>query len=186
MTALATSSDVTAVLGRTLTTAETAKLSAALDAASAAVREVTGRKYESDSFTVRRRVRSDGIITLDAPESVSSVNQINSDGSATELTGFTLRGDKVYGLGCAGWVEVEYDSDGEVPDEVVGVTASMAARLLTTDTPDGATSYTITKGPFTESASFDAPTESVSPSVSELRILRRYALARTSTLSTLG
>jgi hypothetical protein len=184
MTALATSTDVEAVLGRTLTSPEAAKVDSALASASAAVREVTGRRYEAGTFTVRRRVRN-GTVTLDAPASVTGVNDIDSNGTATALTGFTLRGFTVYNLaGCH--VEVTYTSLGEIPDEVVSVTAGIAARLLTTDTPDGATSYTITKGPFTESASFDSATESVSPSVSELKILRRYALTRPGTLSLLG
>lgn len=177
MTALAASEDVEAVLGRTLTADESARIGAILDAASAAVREATGRKYEAGTHTVRRKVRG-GKVRLDAPATVTDVVEVDCDGNETTLTGHTLRDDTVYGLGCAGWVEVTYTTLGDVPDDLVAVVASMAARDLTTATPSGATGYTITKGPFTESATFDSPTEAIEPTPAEARVIRRYALPK--------
>jgi hypothetical protein len=184
MTALATSTDVEAVIGRTLTAAEDAQIESALDAASAAVREATGRKYEAGTFTVRRKVRN-GSVDLDAPATVTGINDIDSNGTATAVTGYTLRGSTVYNVaGCN--VEVTYTSAGLVPDEVVKVCAEMAAHKLSSEVPDGATWWSVTKGPFTESATFAAASDAGKPTYAHSKILRRYALARSAGLSMLG
>lgn len=175
MTALATSTDVEAVLGRTLTEAEDAKVSSALDRASAVVRAETGRFFDDATHTVRRFVRK-GRALLDDPDTITAIYLIGCDGATSSLTGYTLRGDTVYGLGGDGTIEVEYVTAGTIPADIVGVTAAMAARDLTTQTPTGATSYTLTRGPFSESATFDVPTESITLSPSESRILARYRL----------
>ena len=181
MTALATSADVEAALGRTLTAEETARIDAILDNASAVVREATGRKYEAGTYTVRRKARG-GKVRLDDPATVTEIVEVDCDGNAAAVTGYTLRGDTVYGLGCAGWVEVTYTTVGAVPDDLVTTVASMAARDLTNETPSGATGYAITKGPFTESATFDNPTEAIEPTPSEARVIRRYALPKAGVL----
>lgn len=177
MTALATSTDVVADLGRALTTVEAAKVDAALDKASALVRDETGRKFEADTFVVRRRVRG-GMVTLDDPNTVNSVVEVDSEGAETALTGYALRGSTLYGLGCDKWVEVDYDSLGTVPAELKTIVAAIAARNITASAPEGAESYTVTRGPFSESASFAEPTDSVSALPSELKVIRRYALRR--------
>lgn len=177
MTTLAASEDVEAVLGRTLTADESARIGAILDAASAAVREATGRKYEAGTYTVTRKARG-GKLRLDDPATVTEIVEVGCDGSESAVTGYTLRGDTVYGLGCAGWVEVTYTTAGDVPADLVSTVASMAARDLTNETPAGATGWTVTKGPFTESATFDSPTEAIESTSSEARVIRRYALPK--------
>lgn len=182
MTALAVKADVEAELGRTLTDAEEAKLDAALGAASRSVRRVTGRRYEAGTFTVRRRA-FEGKVYLDQPVSVASVA---TDWDATALTGWTFDSvdDSVRGI-CRRWVRVTYTATGDIPADVVEVCAALAARRLTSSVPQGATSYTTTRGPFSDSASFDHPTDSVEPTAEELRMLSQFALPRNGPL-TLG
>jgi hypothetical protein len=184
MTALATSADVVADLGRALTTIEAAKVASALDKASALIRDETRRLFEADTFVVRRKVR-DGKVVLDNPESVNSVVEVSEDGSESTLTGYVLRGSVLYGLGCDKWVEIDYDSVGSVPDELVTITAAIAARNITTTAPEGAESYTVTRGPFSESASFSEATDSASALPSEMKVIRKYALARSGPVSQL-
>lgn len=184
MTALATSDDVEAELGRTLTAGETAKVDAALDKASAWVRAETGRFLAADTFTVRRKVRA-GRVELDDPTSVTSVAEIDYSGTPTDVTGWTLRGSTLHGLGCAGWVEVEYVSAGTIPEALVGVTAAIAARGITSSAPEGAESYTITRGPFSESASFAEGVDSGAVTPSEAAVVRRHALRRAGAVSLL-
>lgn len=185
MTNLAVQADVETSIGRTLTAAEVAKVAGALARASAAVRARTGRKYEAGTFTVRRKVR-DGRVALDAPATVTVVSDVNDDGSITAVTGFTLRGSTLYDLGsCERWVEVTYTTTGTVPAEIKEVAAAMAGRDLLSARPQGATSYTITTGPFSESASFDDASDSVEPTSSEAKIIARYALRRGGSVSLL-
>lgn len=185
MTALATQSDVETAIGRTLTTAEAAKAAGALARASALVRAITDRKFEAGTYTVRRKVRA-GRVTLDSPATVTGVNEVNDDGSVTSVTGYTLRGSVVYDLGtCERWVEVTYTTAGTIPAEVVAITAAMAGRDITANRPQGATSYTITRGPFAESASFEDASDSVEPTSSEAKILARYAVRRAGAVSLL-
>lgn len=189
MTALAASTDVEAVLGRTLTANESAKVDAALDKASALVRSETGRLFESGSHTVRRRIR-EGRVKLDDATAVTEVVSVDDDGNADTLADYAFRSPYIYGLGgyasqnrfsgygCFAWVEVTYTSAGTVPDELVTVVASMAARNVTASAPEGAESYTVTRGPFSESASFSTSSDSVSATPTELAIIRRHALTR--------
>lgn len=180
---LATQADVEAELGRALTSDETAKVDTALAAASDYVRTETRRKFEAGTFTVRRRAR-DGRATVYDASSVSMVNAISSDGTATAVTGYTLRGTTLYGVG-SGWIEVTYTSDGTVPEKLVRVVAAMAARDITNDRPQGATSYTVSKGPFTESAGFDEPNDAALPTPSEARIIAAYRARRSRSVSLL-
>lgn len=185
MTALATQADVVTSIGRALTTAEAAKAAGALDRASALVRAATDRKFQAGTFTVRRKVRG-GRVALDSPATVTAVDGVNDDGSVTAVTGYTLRGSTVYDLGaCEVWVEVTYTTAGTIPAEIVTVTAAMAGRDILADRPQGATSYTITRGPFAESASFEDGSDSVEPTSSEAKILARYAMRRAGAVSLL-
>ena len=184
MTALATSSDVAAELGRTLTTEESAKVDAALEKASAWVRAETGRFFEADTYTVRRKPRG-GKVRLDDPTSVTSVSAIANDGTASTVTGWTLRGDTLYGLTCDSWVEVEYVSAGTVPGALISVVAAIVGRAITSDAPEGAESYTITRGPFSESASFAEGVDSGAVLGTESSIVRRHKLRRSGSVSQL-
>lgn len=186
MTALATSTDVEAELGRTLTTAEAAKVDAALDKASALVRAETGRKFEAGTYTVRRKVRR-GRVVLDAPATVTSVIAVDGDGTVTAITGAILRteDETVYNLGCDRWVEITYTTAGEVPAELVPVVAALAAANITSGAPEGVQSYTVTKGPFSESATFAEPTDSLAPTPSILSVIRRHKLRRPGPISSL-
>lgn len=190
MTALAVQADVVTALGRTLTAAEVTALTGALAKASSVVRAVTGRRYEAGTFTVKRRVRC-AAVQLDEPSTVTAVKRVSTAGTETTLTGWVLRGDTVYGINCAGWVEVTYTVTAPTPPavlppaEVVEVAARIAGRILTTFAPEGAESWTVTRGPFTESATFSDATDSATPTVSDLQILGRYALRREGPLTSL-
>lgn len=184
MTALAVQADVVTAIGRTLTAAEITALPGALAKASSVVRAVTGRLYEAGTFTVKRRVRC-GAVRLDSPATVTTVKRVSTAGTETTLTGWVLRGDTVYGINCGGWVEVTYTSAGTIPAEVVEVTARIAARILTSSAPEGAESWTVTRGPFTESATFGESTDAATPTVSEVQILNRHALRRQGPLTSL-
>jgi len=185
VTALATSDDVEAVLGRTLTAEESAKVGAALDKASALVRAETGRFFEADTYTVRRKVRDRKVASLDDPTSVSEVVAVDGDGNETAVTGYTLRNGVLYGLGCDRWVEITYVSAGDVPSEIVTEVAALAAANITASAPEGAESYTVTRGPFSESASFAEATDSLAPTPSSLAVIRKYALRLTGPVSQL-
>jgi hypothetical protein len=191
VTALAAKADVETVLGRTLTAAEDAKLAGALAAASRLVRTVTGRRYEVGTFTVRRRVR-DCQVVLDSPTSVGTVAHVCFDGTAETLTGWVLRGDIVYGIrNGGGWVDVTYTVATPtppavlVPADVVAIVAAITARRLTSSVPVGAVSYSETTGPFAESATFERPTDSTSPTGDELQTLGLFALRRPGPLTSL-
>lgn len=174
MVAMATQTDIVAELGRALTSAEVAKADAALDRASDYVRTETRRKWEAGTYTVTRRARN-GRVTLDGPTSVGSVVWVDSLGTAETVTGTTLRGRTLYGLTSGLTYEITYTSDGTIPNELVRVVAAMAARDITNEVPQGATSYSVTRGPFSEQAGFDEPTDSLLPTPSEERIIRKYA-----------
>lgn len=186
MAALATQTDVESddVLGRALTSAEAAKVSSALEKASDYVRTETGRKFAAGTYTVTRYAR-DGKVRLDSPTAVTAVNIIDSLGVATlvDSTTYTLRGSVLYGLPYAAQYEITYTTDGTAPDELVRVVAAMAAREITNEIPANATSYSWNKGPFGGSASFDSPTDSVLPTPSEERIIRRFAARRSGSVS---
>jgi hypothetical protein len=174
MAALAAQADVESELGRALTSAEAAKVAAALDSASDYVRTTTGRKFAAGTYTVTRYARG-GRVRLDSPDAVTAVNIIDYLGTATLVgsDGYTLRGSVLYGLG-AGQYEITYTSTGTVPDDLKRVVAAMAARDITEDRQQGATSYTVTKGPFSEAASFDEPQDSIEPTRAEARIIAKY------------
>lgn len=174
MSALATSADVEAVLGRSLSVEESERVEAALAKASAFVRADTGRRFEAGEVQVRRRARG-GRILLDDPESVESVTAVSACGDVAEVTGFTFRAPYLYGL-ADGWYEVGYTAAGSVPDDVAAVVASMAARNVTNTAPEGVQSYSDTRGPFTESATFAEPTDSISATPTELATIRRHVL----------
>lgn len=148
MTALATSTDVAAVLGRALTADESARVAAELDKASAYVRAKTRRAFAAGPHTVLRRVRDSGTITLDAPSSVASVSAVDCDGSLDVLSGWVLRGLKVYGLPARAWVEVVYTASATVPAALISLTAELATTGLANTITPGLKS--ITKGPFSE------------------------------------
>lgn len=174
MTALAASTDVEAVLGRTLTADESERLDAALGKASASVRALTSRLFEAGTVTVRRKARG-GRILLDDPATVTTVTAVSARGAADAVTGYTFRAPYLYGL-TDGWYEVAYTSTGTVPDDVVTTVASIVARNLTSTAPEGVESYTDTRGPFSESATFASPTDSLSATPTELATIRRHAL----------
>lgn len=182
MVALAAQADVETELGRVLTSAEAAKVAAALDSASDYVRAETGRKWEAGTYTVARRPR-DGKVSLDAPATVTGIVAVDALGAATTVTGYTLRGSTVYGLGYAERVEITYTTTGAVPADLRRVVAAMAARDITEDRPQGATSYSVTKGPFSESADFDEPTDSIEPTRAEGKILAKYGARRFGSVS---
>lgn len=156
MTALATSADVEAVLGRTLTADESARVTGELDKASAYIRAETRRPFDAAEVTVERKVRDNGTVTLVDADTVSVVTEVGCDGTATTLTGWTQRGNKVYRLAPRATVEVTHTRSANVPEALVSLCAQLAAAGLTSEAETGVQSQTITKGPFTESFSYGA------------------------------
>lgn len=181
MTALATSTDVVAVLGRALTADEAARVAAELDRASAFIRAATRRAYAAGPFTVQRRVRDSGTILLDAPASVTSISEVDCDGSVETLSDWTLRGSKVYGLPARAWVEVVYAGDATVPDALVSLCAELAAVGLANTVTPGLKS--ITKGPFSETYTDDA--HGIVVSTEQALVLKAHTRPRLGSVSLL-
>lgn len=152
MTALATSPDVEAALGRTLTTEEADRVDSLILLASAAVSNEAGYRFAPDTYTIERRVRNGKVKIPATVASVTSVKAIDQcDGSETLLvlgTDYTRRGSTLYGLSDC-WVEVVFVVTADVPDVIVALVASIVANTVVT----GATAAvsTVTAGPFTTS-----------------------------------
>lgn len=173
MVAMATQGDVEAELGRTLTSVEAGKVDAALDSASDLVRTLTNRRWAAGTYTVRRRPRG-GMVVLDSPSAVTTIDAVDALGATTPLAGHVLRGSTVYNVG-GDWVEITYTSTGDIPSELIRVVAAMAARDVTEDRPQGATSYAVSTGALSESAQFDQPQDSIEPTRAESKIITKYA-----------
>lgn len=136
MTALASTSDVATRLGRTLTAAETTRLTAILDDVSAAIRAYCGAPFASETFVERLRHRDGRVLLSRRPSSVTSVQTIDGDDVAytweggriiwvTDLNRFDLEPhppalvDVTYAYGSA-----------TVPAAVVAVACQIAARAF--------------------------------------------------------
>ncbi|MDH4158660.1 MAG: hypothetical protein OEV62_00200 [Actinomycetota bacterium] len=137
MAAIATYADVENALGRTLTVAEQTRVTALLDQASSAVRQVTGRPFGMWTGTIRRSVR-DGRVWL-AMRDISAVSAVKTI-TGTDLDG-TWDGMHLVMLS----QPLAFDQDGSAvdvvditltrsgdsaPSWVVGMVAQMAARAF--------------------------------------------------------
>lgn len=177
MTALATTTDVSNALGRSLVAgAETTRATALILLASAAVEAETGYRFAPGSYTVGRNVRSRKVnlpAKVAAIVAVRSIHQLT--GAATTLTvttDYTSRGSVIYGLHPC-FVEVDFTVTAAIPTEVVGVVAGMVANTIS-GPPVGAASEAA--GPF--SISYVNSSGKVWLSASDKAILGRYRQAK--------
>jgi hypothetical protein len=173
MTALATSEDVEAAIGRTLTADEITRADENLiPLASAYVQDWTGFRFAPGEYTVGRLARHGRVVLPASVATVDEVREIDQcDGSVTTLTlttDYTVRGRTVYGLGSA-FVEVDFTVTDAVPVEIVALVAGIAAGSLA-GPPVGASQESA--GPF--SISYVNSSGRVFLSVSDKAILRRY------------
>lgn len=174
MTALATSSDVVAVLGRALTADETARVGSELDKASAFVRAETRRPFDPAAVTVSRKVRDSGTVLLVDAAVVSAIVGIDCDGLASTITGWTQRGSKVYGLAPRTIVEVTHTRSADIPEALVSLVAQLAATGLASTIKPGVKSTTV--GPFSES--YEEGAHGYTLSVDQSSVLRAHSRPR--------
>lgn len=141
MADLATSADVEAFLGRSLTASESTRVDALLADASAAVRNYTGQQFDMDETTERLKVRNGRIRLSQRPVTdVASVVDMNGN----DIT-FTWYVGSVIDLADAppdSWsfepykngltvVDVTYTHGyAAVPDDIVAVVRSIVAKAL--------------------------------------------------------
>jgi hypothetical protein len=185
--ALAATTDVEAILEQSLTAAQVTHAASLLEVASAAVADYAGRKFEPGSYTVSRPVPQDGKLRLPAAvDTVSEVRSINEvDGTATVITGWTLRRNTLYGLRMTrpevtfgDWhypavVEVDFTVTAAVPDDVRNITAGIVAATLSSPQV-GVQSET--KGPF--SVSYADSSGRVWFSKSDRQVLKKYRMPK--------
>jgi hypothetical protein len=151
VTALATQDDVEALLGRTLTADEEARLDGLLNAASARfVAEAGGRQFTADTYTQILRVDDRGNVTLPQRPAtrVTAVRLINADGTAgSAIATWTFDGVGLVALNdwvgqqlnvaaavadtWTGTVQVTYAAGyDDIPDDVRYAIAGMVTRSL--------------------------------------------------------
>lgn len=151
MTALATSADVAAALGRALTTEESARVANLLTLASAAVSNEAEYRFAPGNYTVERTVRGPRLRLPAKVATVASVTAVDPcDGTETDVSDedYNLRGSTLYGLvDCR--VEVAFTVTEAVPPAIVAMVAGIVASSITS-TPL-ANVATETAGPFTTS-----------------------------------
>lgn len=151
MTALATSADVEAALGRTLTAEESDRVDNLLTLASTAVENESGYRFAPGDYTVERTVRGR---RLRLPAKVATVESVTAvdicDGTETEVLeeNYNLRGSTLYGLlDCRVFVDFTVTED--APAAIVAMVAGVVASSITSTPLANVSSETA--GPFTTS-----------------------------------
>lgn len=163
---LAELEDVEDRLGRSLTADETAKVSANLRDASAAVRAYTRRDFTQTEETIRVRPRGYKVILPQRPvvavTSVAMVSDFNGTEFVTPVPWSWVSGFEIHLVDPAivingpcqdwdddnVWAEIAYTHGyEEIPDNIVGVVANVALRQTTI--PNGGYVDSETAGPFT-------------------------------------
>lgn len=151
MTALATTTNVAASLGRSLVAGdETTRATSMLLTASRAVERTAGYRFLPGSYTIKRITTGD--LRLELPGDVATIAQVRDidqyDGAATILTlttDYTVRGSRIYLMQYHAELEIDFTTTAAVPDEIVTLVANMVARSLA-GPPVGASSESA--GPF--------------------------------------
>lgn len=149
MTALATTADVAASLGRSLTAEEEGRAAKLLVLASKAVLNRTRFRFLPGTYTITRRP-VDGQIkipaTIAALTSVTSVNQRTGVGTLlTADADYTRRGRVLFGLDSYVKLEIVFTVSAAVPEEIVALVAGIVASTIA-GPPVGASSEQA--GPF--------------------------------------
>lgn len=155
VTQIASLDDVEAVMGRTLTSAETPLADFALDKASEMFRREAKQRFTSGSSTVRLKING-GRVRLTQYPVVTVSTVVNDDAEAVTYTrvGQWLN----VSLSSGQYVTVTYSHGGDAPDLVRLAIAEVAARhvLLDDQARKGVSQFAHTEGPFTESGTFAA------------------------------
>lgn len=172
--ALATTANVATAIGRPLTTDETARATALLISASAAVEVETGYRFAPTTYTITRMPADAKQIVIPANvASVQAIREINqSNGAPTNLvltTDYTVRGKIIYLQRHYDVIEIDFTVTSAVPNEIVILVAGIATRTLA-GPPTGVESETT--GPF--SKSYVNNNGDVYLSKSDKLILRKY------------
>ena len=155
MDQLATSADVAVAMGRDLTPAEESRVDPVLDEVSALFRRAARQLFTPGTSTVRLRVTGGGVYLPEHPV-VSVAAVVDDDGAPLDYTrvGQVLTVD----LASDAFATVTYSHGGEIPDLVRLRVASITRRILgiAEEASTGATSTTVTKGPFSTQSSYAA------------------------------
>lgn len=153
VTQLATSTDVVAAMGRSLTASESARVGAILDKASELFRRRSGQTFTAGTSTVRLKVNGGRVYLTQVP--VTAVTTVLDD-DAVAVTyaraGQWLTIDEgSTSCNSSSFVTVTYTHGGTVPDLVRLAIADLARRVLLIPeaAAAGSTQHSETAGPFT-------------------------------------
>ncbi|TFD58018.1 hypothetical protein E3T43_07145 [Cryobacterium sp. Hh7] len=150
---LATSEDVEAALGRSLTASEAPRVGVILDKASELFRDRSGQQFTAGRSTRRFKVNG-GKVRLTQRPVTAVVSVTDDDGNPYEFTRF----DSVLTIDLRShlFVRVTYDHGGEVPDLVRLCIADIAKAVLTINPKavEGLTQYSEATGPFNKSETY--------------------------------
>jgi hypothetical protein len=182
--ALATIADVTARLGRALTTGETTQATAWLDDASAMFVQRSIQQFVVGTSVVRL-FPIDNVVRLVQRPVIEVTTVADIDG--VDLT-FTFDGSQsIYDLNTRNPVKVTYrHGSDEVPDDVVAVVAGMVVRtvLIPDDAAAGVQQQTV--GPFSQSYAAWAVGRQVLMSPSDVGVANYYRTRTFRSASTIG
>lgn len=137
---LATLADVETALGGPVDQAKTGRVEQLLRIASDAVLSATGGfQFEPGTYTSCRKVHCGRVRIPARVESVSAVSSVDPNtGSATPITGWTLRGNTLYGIkACT--VDVTYTVAEVVPQTIADLVSGVVAATMS-GPPVGASS----------------------------------------------
>jgi hypothetical protein len=151
---LATPDDVAAVLGRTLTQAESDRVGAILDKASELFRGRSGQRFTEGTSEVSRIVVAGSVMLTQRP--VVSVEAVTTESG--DSVGFAIHGAKLTlsGIESGTTVHVSYTHGGTVPDLVRLTIAEIAKKVLSISekAASGLTSNMRITGPFTDQETY--------------------------------
>lgn len=153
-TPLATAADVTALLGRDLTSSEAEQVDVLLEQASALFRKAAGRDFTPGRFVNRLKVNGGEVRLPNYP--VTIVHSVtDDDGNPINFTMFDTTLTTC--LQSHRFVRVDYEG-GEIPGLVVSTVAGMVARLLNIDAraKAGMVQFQTSGGPYSEGGTFAA------------------------------
>lgn len=157
MASLASQTDVESLLGRSLTTAESARVTGVLAKLSAAFRREANRVdgWTAGTFTKRLKVNAERVYI---PEPFTSVTSVEDDDE--DPVEYVVRDQSVYveGASSGTFLTVTYVTDGAVPDEVRLTVADAARKVLTIDEDalTGVSQFAHSEGPYSESGTYAA------------------------------
>lgn len=131
--ALATTTDVETVLGRSLSAEEEAKANLLLAQVSEAVtNEAGGYRFAPGTYTIARKVGRGRVRIPAVVDSVEEVRSLDSETGLTEvLTGWTLRRSTLYAVDACE-VEIDFTVTEAVPPAIISIVALACVGSMTT------------------------------------------------------